>query len=255
MKVVKPTARTLILVCVGAASFQAVASAPASLLPAISGFSRMGVAYEEARGRFWSGALSGVEIFGIELGDVEYEVAPLSLLRGRISLKFRLSGGSLVGAGRARLSPFGRIGVRDARLQFDLGARDRHVFLGEPLKGNIRADVKKMVFTDAGCIEADARLTTTVLAAQTKHLESRAVDLRGGGHCDGRDLAVSLVGDGDDGAISVSLRLTPSMTYSLSASVTPSRPELSTALQAIGFAKRDGELTFGTEGTIRAHGS
>jgi hypothetical protein len=135
------SSRLLVLIAAFATSFEAVAIAPASLLPAVAGFSRAGLRYEEARGSIWRGVLTGVEGGGYRLGDVEFELAPLSLLAGGAAVGLRMSGGAIEGDGKLRLSAFGGGEIRNARFLFDLGAAERYSFFGQRLEGLARADI------------------------------------------------------------------------------------------------------------------
>lgn len=249
------TPRTLILIGAFAASFQVVATAPASLIPALAGFSRAGLRYEEARGSVWNGTLRGVDAMGLRLGDVEYEIAPFSLFAGHAGGVFFMSGGALEGDGRARIGPFGGVEISNARLLFDLGAATRYAFLGEPLAGSLRADVVRLVLSKKGCVESQARLLTDVLAAPARRLKARAFDLAGSGSCDNGDFLVELSGKGEEGAVAVSIRISPSMAYWLAATVVPVREDVAAALQTLGFRNKDGELTIGAEGVIGSHRS
>lgn len=249
------TPRTMILIGAFAASFQAVATAPASLVPGLAGLSRAGVRYEEARGSVWNGTLRGVDARGFRLGDVEYEAAPFSLFAGHAGVRFRMSGGALEGDGRARISPFGGVEISHAHLLFNLGAATRYAFLGEPLAGSLRADVVRLVISKKGCVESQARVLTDVLAAPARRLKARPFDLVGSGRCDNGDFLIDLSGEGEEGAVALSVRIAPSSAYSLTATADPAREDVAAALRRLGFHDKDGELTIDAEGIIGSHGS
>lgn len=249
------SSRSLLLFGAFAATFAAITSAPASLLPALAGFDKTGVRYEQARGSLWSGTLTNVETRGVRLGEAAYQLAPLSLLTGAADLRFRLQGGDLAGSGRARFGFLGEATLSEAKLIFDLGAARRYGLMGEPLTGMLRAEVVEIALTRDGCVSAQARFMTDVLAGPASKLGARGFDLAGAGSCEGGDFIADLWGDGDDGAVSLRIRVRPDMTYAFEASAAPAREEVEMALRALGFEEKDGELTIGAEGTIRSIGS
>jgi hypothetical protein len=249
------SSRLLVLIAAFATSFEAVAIAPASLLPAVAGFSRAGLRYEEARGSIWRGVLTGVEGGGYRLGDVEFELAPLSLLAGGAAVGLRMSGGAIEGDGKLRLSAFGGGEIRNARFLFDLGAAERYSIFGQRLEGLARADIVRLVFSKKGCVEAQARLYTNALAAPARRLGRNPLDLAGAGRCEAGDLVVALSGENEEGAVSLTIRLSPAMTYTVSAGVETASEDVAAALEAFGFERRGGELTIGANGTIGSPGS
>lgn len=249
------SARQLVLIAAFVAFFEAVAIAPASLLPTIGGFSRSGVGYEKARGSIWRGVLSGTRIDGYNLGEIEFELHPLSLFAGAAAVGFRMSGGAIEGSGALRLSAFGGGEIRNARLVFDLGAAQRFSFLGQPLEGRARADISRLVFSNVGCVEAEADLFTDALAAPARRLGRRPLDLSGPGRCEAGDVVVALRGENEDATVTLTVRVSPARTYSLTAEVDPAGDDVSAALAALGFERRNGELTISTNGTIGSSGS
>lgn len=248
-------ARTLMLIAAFTASFQAVAAAPASLLPAFAGLSRAGVRYEAARGSLWNGSLVGVDALGLRLGAVDFELAPLALFAGRAVVAFRISGGAVEGEGRLRLNFLGGGALTATRLTFDPAAARRHAVVDELLDGGVRAEVDRLAFSSAGCADGAVRIATDIASAPARRSGGRGFGLSGAGRCDNGDLVVDLAGEGEDGAASLAIRLSPARTYSIAAIVSPAREEIADALAALGFERRNGELAFDADGTIGSIGS
>lgn len=246
----------LLAICCGAAAFvYCAAAAPASFIAAFAIPKSAGVSVDRATGTIWRGAIEGVRAQGILLGDISYRTNPLALLGGRLAADLNAGGGALSGRGKASVSIDGRTVVEDARLLFELNAATRFAFLGAPLAGTVRADIDRLVVSRQGCLESAATIKTDVLSAPAKRFAAEAFDLSGDGHCSGRDFLASLVGRGGDGAVTLTIRISPDLAYTLIAEAQPARTEVAEALQFLGFERANGVLTIGTRGVIRSVGS
>lgn len=247
--------RMLILIGAFVASFQVVALAPASLLPLFGGFKSAGVRYEAAEGRLWGGTLRGVAIKGVSLGDIAFELAPLSLLTGAPSFTYRVTDGALSGGGRARLSFFGETELTDTRLIFNLGAATRFAFMDAPLEGSLRLETARLVINKEGCAEGEVRMMTDVLQAPARQLGAAGFDLAGAGRCIANDFVAELAGEGAEGSATMVVRITPGLDYAFSATAAPTRKEVAAALEAFGFQRQADGLTTAARGVIKAIGS
>lgn len=247
------TARMLLLVGAFAASFQLVAAAPASLVLAFGSIGAAGVAADSATGTLWNGTLHGAAADGVALGDVAFALDAVALAAGRLKADVALSGGSLTGAGVVATSG-GRLVLKDAAFAFDLSAATRYAFLGAPLTGTLRAEVKELIIGKNGCERVEAVLWSDVLAGPAKRFAGEGLDLAGAARCEGDDFAATLAGDGAEGAVRMNVAVAPSMTYTLTASAQPVRREVAQALQAFGFREENGALTIAMSGVVKAAG-
>lgn len=247
--------RTLSAVFGAAALVAIVASAPASILPAIMRSANSTLSVEKATGTLWRGKLKGVSAQGVRLGDVAFTTNPLALLSGRIAADIVIADGALNGKGKVAVSPGGRLVVNEATFTFSLNAANRFALLGTPLAGDVRADIGRLVVSRKGCVSGSAQLWTDVLVAPAKRFASEAFDLAGEGACKGGNFVVALSGQGGEGAVSLTLSVSPALTYVLSAEAQPARREVADALQVLGFERSNGVLTIGATGAIRSVGS
>lgn len=245
----------LALVGAGVAFCAVIAGAPASLAPALARKAGVDIFVDRAEGTLWKGELQGVYAKGVRLGDIAFETRPAALARGRLAFDITVRNGALAGQGRASLAPNGEFSMKGARLLFDLSAANRYAILGQPMSGAVRADIEEVVVAPEGCIRADATLWTDVLAAPAKRFNAEALPLAGDGACDGRDLVVSLAGRSGDGAVAMTLRITPELSYTLSAEASPARTDVADALQFLGFERNEGAMSIATSGVIGAVGS
>lgn len=68
-------------------------------------------------GGIWQGHASSVQVFGTELGALDWQLQPMPLLHGIVAAHLALSGGEIVGAGDVERAFDGAIDVHDANLQ------------------------------------------------------------------------------------------------------------------------------------------
>ncbi|MBI1365979.1 MAG: hypothetical protein GC153_08495 [Alphaproteobacteria bacterium] len=232
-----------------------VVNAPAAILPALARSTGVEFYVDDARGTLWRGELKGVRSKGVKIGDIEFRTHPADLLRGRITADLVSRNGALAGAGRAVVLANGLLKLEHAHFVFNLDAANEYLILGEPLSGKVEADIKELAIAGSGCIRADAKLWTDVLARPARRFDGEAVDLFGGGACAGKDLVVALSGASSDGAVKLTLRVTPQLTYTLLAQAAPARTDIANALHYLGFQRSEGEMSMATSGIIRTVGS
>jgi len=247
--------RFLAILSGAAAALYCVAAAPASFIAAFALSKSADVSIERATGTIWEGALEGVRAKGVLLGDISYATNPLALLTGRLAGDLTAGGGALAGRAKASVGADGSAIIEDAQILFELDAATRFAFLGAPLDGTVRADIDRLVLSPRGCIASAAKIRTDVLAAPAKRFAAEAFDLSGEAACSGRDLLVALSGKGGEGAVTLSIRISPSLAYTLIAEAQPARTEVAEALQVLGFQRVNGALTIGARGVINSVGS
>lgn len=237
------------------ASCAVIIGAPASLIPAMARKAGVDISVDRTQGTLWRGELVGVYTKGVRLGDISYTTRPGALMKGRLAIDIDSRNGALVGKGRTEIAPTGEFSMENARFLFDLSAANRYAILGQPMSGAVRADIDELSISPEGCDRAKASLWTDVLSAPAKRFNARALPLAGEGACDGRDLVVTLAGESEDGAVAMKLRITPALSYTLSAEASPSRQDIAEALQYLGFQRMDGSMSIATSGVIRTVGS
>lgn len=247
--------RTLSLTFTLAAAIMIAASAPASIIAGLVRHANSTVFVEKASGSLWRGRLRGVSAQGVRIGDVSFRTHPFSLFAMRLAADVSVSEGALVGKGEIAIAPDGRLTLSGSKFVFSLDAANRYAILGTPLSGTVRADIDRLSISKKGCVGGSARFWTDVLVAPAKRFDSEAFDLAGEGQCVRGNFVVALSGQGGEGAVSLSLSVSPTLSYVLSAEAQPSRPEVADALQVLGFERTNGVLTMGASGIIRSVGS
>jgi hypothetical protein len=202
----------------------------------------------------WRGELKGVSMRGARLGDVAFRTEALHVLTGRFAAEIEARDGALTGKGHLSLGP-GGVSIRHAKFVFDLAAANRYAILGSPLSGAVRTEIEHLAWSRKGCFRGGGKLWTDVLVAPAKRFQTKAFDLAGEGACVDGDLVVALSGKGEEGAVSLSLKVSSDFTYVMTAEAQPARTEVAEALQIIGFQRSNGVLTIGTTGAITTLGS
>ncbi|MEX0645202.1 MAG: type II secretion system protein N [Parvularculaceae bacterium] len=246
------SARVLAILAAAAAAVYCVVAAPASFVAALVIPTGAGVSIERTTGTIWNGAIEGVRAEGVLLGDISYATNAFALLTGRLAASLDASGGALAGDGKASIGVDGKAVVEEAQFIFELDAAARFAFLGAPLNGTVRADIDRLVVSRMGCLESEMTIRTDVLAAPAKRFAAEAFDLAGDAACNGRNFVVSLAGEGGEGAVTLSLSISPNLAYTLIAEAQPARTEVAEALQFLGFELTNGALTIGTTGVIHS---
>lgn len=79
-----------------------------------------GVACTQVAGTLWSGTCAGLAAAGLPIGDLEWTLHPLRLLRGRLAVDVALSRGAGAARARVELSPGGAIAARGVHADFPL---------------------------------------------------------------------------------------------------------------------------------------
>ncbi|MGE0409363.1 MAG: type II secretion system protein N [Amphiplicatus sp.] len=249
------SARLLGALCGASALVYALAFAPASFIPALAIPPGADVSVTRATGTIWRGVLENVRTQGVAVGDIAYKTNPLALFAGRFAVDLSIKNGALAGRGRFSAGLDGKVTLAKAAFRFELNAATRYAFLGAPLDGELRADVDRLTLSREGCIVSRTRLWTDALAAPAKRFATEGFDLAGDGVCSGRDLLVALSGEGGVGAVNLSMRVSPDLSYTLIAEAEPARSEVADILRFLGFAQTGDALTIGATGALQGVGS
>ena len=246
-----------LLVGVGAATFLALAlvNAPASFLAPAIQTSGAAVQYKELRGTIWRGEVAGVSTGEQYLGDIAYELKPLSLLTGALSADVAARGGAAVGEGRIAASLFGgQVMLENATFEFDLASVERYSLFGIPYEGRVRGKFDRVAWSRDGCAAAAGHVWTDVLDASSKRLVGDGLVLAGPASCDDRALRLDLAGANREGETVVKIAVNADLTYQVTASVDPSRAEIANNLRSLGFEANDGVLVYDAVGALKGAG-
>jgi len=245
------------LIVLGAATFLATClfAAPASLLsPFLSG-ANGNVSYSNIEGAIWRGRISGLTASGARIGDVDFKISAFSLLSLSPRIEVFSTNGAVRGQGLLSASVGGRIAVKNASFEIDLGSFAQRGVLGMPVQGVAQVKVAAARLSSRGCVEAEGTVWTDVLEAPAKQYSGNGFALSGPIECDGDDLLISLSGNGTDGAAALAFKVTPDLTYELTATAQPAEDDVASALRFFGFEDNDGALIYGSTGVLRGVGS
>ncbi len=233
-----------------------IAWAPASLISLAAPDGPHALAYSDARGTIWRGALGGASVAGVSLGDVSFQLSPLSLLGLSPEVRLSAKGGAITGDGRISIASGMRVKLSDVTADISLGAVAPRGVFGAPANGRATIAITSLVFSKrAGCREASGDLWTDVLDAPAKRFNLPALPIAGDMHCDGDALVIALKGENDRTGADVTLRLNKSLTYEISAMARPSEESIASALRVFGFEDDNGALIYGSAGVLTGAGS
>ena len=199
----------------------------------------------------WKGRLDGLAVNGALIGDVEYELSPLSLLTLSPRVQVKSNGGAAQGEGVFAFGFDKSLTIKDADFDIDLGPFARKGVLGMPVQGQAQVKISKAKLSPRGCRQADGVIWTNLLEAPAKQYQVQGFPMTGDARCDGQDLIVALSGGGSNGDADLIFRVTPDLTYVMTATARPNETDLAEALRFFGFEDKDGELTYGSTGVLR----
>lgn len=233
----------------------ALASIPASAISLIAKNSGGAFSYSEARGTIWNGELRSVAAADVPLGDVTFRLSPLSVMMLAPSVKLSANG-AVRGGGTVSVGLGARIVLRDVKAEIDLGAAAPRGLLGQPARGEARADVARLEFSrKQGCVAAEGDLWTNALDAPAKQYNLPSLPMSGGVACEDGKLAISLAGENERAAASIHFLLDRDLAYEATATAEAPEENLASALRYFGFEDHNGALTYGTVGVITGAGS
>ncbi len=95
-----------------------VAGVPATTLNTV--LAPAGVALSGTTGSLWSGQAGNIRAQGVSLGRLTWQINPVSLLLGRLSLDIDIDGAGGIAAGRVWVSLLGTIGIEGFRAAYPL---------------------------------------------------------------------------------------------------------------------------------------
>lgn len=229
---------------------------PASVVALFVNFDGQNMSYSGTKGTIWAGTLEGVYISGASLGDVSYELSPVSVLGFLPKFDITARNGAVVGEGKIAFSISQKITVTDLIADFDLGVLAPQGMLGAPTQGIARIEAKKVSLAPKrGCIAADGTIWTNVLNAPARRYNMPALPMSGDVKCDGDILVVALMGENPRAGANIELRVDRSLSYELSATASSSENDIKTALRILGFEDADGKMVYGSAGIFRSAGS
>ncbi len=242
----------------GAAAFvaTALAAAPATIAAGFIDFERQRIAYHNIQGTIWRGSIERVSAAGIPLGDMEYRLSALSLLRLAPQITLSAQEGAVLGRGRFSLSAGGRVTVSDLNARIDLNASAPRGVLGQPAQGVAEIAIDRFDFSlKKGCQAAEGTIWTDVLNAPSKRYDLPALPLSGGVRCEGSAVVITMAGANERSSAEMSVRVLPNLTYEVTAEARASEPGIASALRLYGFEDDDGALTYGAAGVFKGAGS
>lgn len=185
-----------------------------------------GLEAQTVSGSVWNGRLEGARYRGVELGDLDVQVDPLSLLTGRPALEFQ------------RRSPFlaGRIsGDRQTQRVAELRGELLLPLLPRPLPATVIALEHVSISMGADGCEAAAGQVNARLPELPVLGGAR---LAGVPQCEGPAVLVPLRAERTP--VAIDLRLWPDGRWQADVHARPGSPTLAGALQALGFTGGQG---------------
>ena len=229
------------LVIAGASALAFVAALilwfPLSAALALTGARDQGLDWSRAAGTIWNGSIQDAELQRRRLGDIEVSLRFWPLLTGRVSLDAGLAAPGLFGSGVITLGPGDRLAVTGASLRADL-ARAEGIdprLRGRP--GSFTLDLDRVVFNEAGCVEAAGQAWTDALTHGDPRADWRGPPLTGPAACEGEDLVVRLDGDDGEGEYRVLARMGADRALTVTARVRSQERSLRAFLPLLGFQR------------------
>lgn len=228
----------------------AAALAPASMVAAIAKSRAPLLEIGSSRGTLWRGAFLDVAYNEILLGDISFEVRPLSLLTGSLAIDASSRGGALSATGRAYLSPFS-VEFRDTTAQFNLGAIRHYTFFGARYQGSARLEAKSLRIHRSGCHATDARIATDALDTLSRRWSGAAFPLMGDITCADGELHLNMSGRNESAIADMAVSVKPDMSYTIGLTAEPARKEIGDALRVFGFEGDGGKMSWRAVGRLK----
>ncbi|WP_425408609.1 type II secretion system protein N [Hyphococcus sp.] len=230
--------------------------APASMLAKLVDVENRNVAFAAIEGTLWRGSIANLSINNISLGNVDFQLAPLSLLTLSPRITLNAEGGDVFGSGVISYAPSAKYFASNVNAQINLGATATSGVLGQPVEGSAELFVEQYVFTESkGCIKAAGAVWTDVLNAPSKRYDLPELPLSGELHCEEGATIIKLSGENVRAGTDVLVRIFPNLTYEVTAKATPSEAEVASALRYFGFEDQNGALIYGAAGVFKGPGS
>ncbi|MEM8772947.1 MAG: type II secretion system protein N [Pseudomonadota bacterium] len=231
------------------------AMAPASFYAPVLKMSGIDVQYQALTGSVWRGQMKGVVAAGQPVGDLTYNLHALSLFSANPQLDIELAGPSASGKGRVGFNLLQQaVAFRNVTAEFDLSSVKQYSLFGIPYDGAVRSKVNDLIWSRQGCGNANGDVWTDVLDASSRQYLGDGLVLSGPASCAGDNLKIDLAGANAEGETTISILVSPALTYQLSASVEPHKPQLKQDLKLLGFEDKDGALVYDAFGALKGAG-
>lgn len=254
----KHKSRRFLLAGLGAASFvvTALAAAPAAFYASFIGSDQQNIAYSKIDGTIWKGSVERLSVNGVPLGEVRFQLSPLSLLSLSPRIAFDAQDGAVLGRGTISVGAGSRLAVSDLNARIDLNAAASSGVLGQPAQGFAEVTIEEFVFTrKGGCRKAAGTVWTDVLNAPAKRYDMPELPLNGTLRCEDGASIVELSGENARAGADLAVRVFPNLTYEVTATARPSEAEVASALRFFGFEDENGALIYGAAGVFKGPGS
>jgi len=234
--------------------FGLVFFAPASFLGANLQKQLPKLSYAHISGTFWSGTMQNTVLNTINLGQVTYQIAPLSILTGYPSIKINLNSGAINGSGKLKLSK-SKLRAQNGNFRIQLNQLheqslfQNHIF-GVPVSGSINIAIDDIGWQkNQGCLHGAAFITTDFLQISAKNFDAEGFPLEGPVTCDEDQLLISLKGAGEEGKAQLQIHLSADYIYNFNATIEPNHDEITAALIFAGLQPSDKENDPNTNGS------
>ncbi len=232
------------LVLVGAFLVTAVASVPLSAAVKQAGLGRAGLEWSRAEGTIWNGRLAGVSYRNQPVGDLRLRLRGGDLVRGALRFDLRLAGPSVRGRSIASFPSLSRVALHDLRLDVEM---DRLSALRAELReagGRLSLTGGDFLVDRTGCLQGHARVETNLATRFAARFGETWSALAGTARCEGRDVLVSLSGQGQaQETLEVDARLA-SRAVGLEVRVGSASPRLGYGLGLMGFRSEAGRYVY-----------
>lgn len=217
-----------------------VGRAPATLVTAAAGLDRSAIGYEGVEGTVWKGALRGVSVDGVRLGDVDFRASPLSLLRGVVEFEVASRNGALEGDGVFSVDVGGRLRAHRVSAAISLDAFRSLRALGQPLQGRAHVAIQELSLSRRGCVSASGRVKTDAAVSAAEAFGRKGFDMEGPISCRDGEALLRLEGQGDGLKAMTEIRIQPGFKIATVASLNGADAQMSMALEGLGFRNEGG---------------
>jgi general secretion pathway protein N len=197
-------------------------------------------------GTVWSGRIDGAALHGVTLGDVDARLLPGALVMGAVKIAAIADGGDLSGQ-----AVFVRRGDLTGLEDVDAIAPLSLFRTALPLTGALRLEGVSVHFREGRCVLAEGRVATDALQRNAGLLGGPGPLLSGTARCDGAAVAFPLQGQGAQGAVSLTIAVSPDGRYRTVARIEPADPAVGAALGLAGFAAAGSGFERSEEGRWR----
>jgi general secretion pathway protein N len=247
----------LLALGIAAALLFALATLPAQQLS--TRLARVGLVALGWSGTVWSGTASGVSWRGARLGDVEWSVTPLSLLRGRVGAELRLARPDGQVQARVASTFGGELHVEGASIDLPIEALGGlPIGLPRGWRGRLRADLTELVVVGAwpttvtGTLDLDDLVAPPPRNAAVGSYHAILPDPQAGS---GAVAAITARVSDKEGpfAVDARLALSPDRSFVLEGTVAPrgeTPPAMRRSLELLGPADEAGRRPFSVAGTL-----